>query len=556
MVDAQQVVDGQQALDTDHNKGLSESLGELERVARQIVFLNRELQQYSYAGMHNIQFNVHQIVDDTLALLHPMLEERGILLFPVFDEKCAFDFEGKPEIISALMFNFILTRILMRETHAISDDISYDIERAKTLMLQVNFNETTGLVFDLSPLNQTDSRPSLPRLEQLIGSTALNIEATKMSIPVTATMIPGQRARQGTTARIVVQNHIQQHSIESRLFNLGVEISENESTPSICVIGFEQHEDITNITNKLNPQTKVLLLNNSTLYKQENWYQLRNPIDHVQLTQTIQAHTRRIEENYRLLIVDDYDANLQLLTMILEEMGHTVVAVNNPMDAITRAKLEQFDLIFMDIQLPGISGTQTSRMIREQGFTGRIIALTAHLSEQETTEILQFGINDALLKPVDKKALKNVLNRWLKSTDDPAETSISIHDSLHENNQPREIFSERLALRRANHRPDLANELLQLLMDSLPDDLESLNSAYTTQDAEMFRRQVHKIHGASRYCGVPRLGRAIESLESLAKQDRMLQSDAIRQALNVTNGEIKALREWYVNVAKPFNSQS
>jgi two-component system sensor histidine kinase BarA len=114
------------------------------------------------------------------------------------------------------------------------------------------------------------------------------------------------------------------------------------------------------------------------------------------------------------------------------------------------------------------------------------------------------------------------------------------------------IFDETLALQRANNRPDLAAEMMQLLIDSLPGDQASMNSAYTNKDESGFRRQIHKIHGATHYCGVPRLQAAIKTLETVTKQEQSLKSDTIRLALSITNDEIQALCGWYKSVGEPF----
>lgn len=519
----------------DTNSVSEDILSEINSAGTQIVFLARELLEHNYPEKKESQFDIHQLVDDAIALINPIVDKRDIRLLPIFDEHARFEFTGHPELIKALLFNYILSQLLNR-----------NIENNQPLILQISFIAGARLTFNLSPLQQSDTTYNLARLNDLVGLMEAKFEDTLISTPVSATRIPGKRIR-SLTAYIAVNNYIQRRSIESRLNNLGVDIVEDKTRADICLVCFEKHHEIMNFTKDLDSKTHVLLLHNTTLYNQPNWHQLKSPVDHNELIKTLHKLEDSQQQHHQLMVVDDNLSNLRLITLFLEELGHHVVATDNPLEAVSIIAKTEFDLIFMDIQMPGMTGTKASEVIREQGFEGIIIALTAHLTEVESEEIARCGINSTLLKPVDKTTLSQIINHYLHGID--TQTVLQ--------NPPTEgIFNEELALQRANHRAELAAELLQILIESLPEDQENLNAAYALHDVEEFRRHVHKINGGLRYCGVPRLGIAIDNLETLAKQQDSLDSEETKIALSVSNNEINALRSWYLSTSSPFESKS
>ena len=76
------------------------------------------------------------------------------------------------------------------------------------------------------------------------------------------------------------------------------------------------------------------------------------------------------------------------------------------------AKDERFDLVFMDIQMPNLDGIQSTKLIREMGFSAPIVALTAFAEESNILECLASGMDHFLPKPIRRPALKQVLKKY------------------------------------------------------------------------------------------------------------------------------------------------
>ncbi len=119
---------------------------------------------------------------------------------------------------------------------------------------------------------------------------------------------------------------------------------------------------------------------------------------------------KRIED-LSLLVVDDNEINLMLMEDIFEMMNvGEVKTIDSGIDAVDEIeKNPNYDMIVMDICMPGMDGYEASKKIRQLGYTGRIVALTANVLTTDDTEFKEAMMDDVLLKPVDLDMIKKVL---------------------------------------------------------------------------------------------------------------------------------------------------
>jgi signal transduction histidine kinase/CheY-like chemotaxis protein len=116
-------------------------------------------------------------------------------------------------------------------------------------------------------------------------------------------------------------------------------------------------------------------------------------------------------EPLNILLVDDSEVNLEVVAEMLTRLGHRVTVSPDGEDALTRLSATTFDLVFMDVQLPGMDGLETTRRYRERGGRTPVIALTAHTSVRDRDRCLAAGMNGVLTKPVDSAHLAAALER-------------------------------------------------------------------------------------------------------------------------------------------------
>lgn len=240
------------------------------------------------------------------------------------------------------------------------------------------------------------------------------------------------------------------------------------------------------------------------------------------------------QENYsfhgiKVLAVDDNPANLKLIKALLENLNAFVITASNGHDAlkITKNHAHNLDLILMDIQMPQMDGIETTKAIKKYYNTKNlsappIIAVTAHAILGEHEKMLEHGLNDYLSKPVNEKLLAKKINTWVKQYKNNQQLSIQTEHSPNpetDNNLVKHIDNI-LGLKLANNNQDLANELLELLIESLPQAQIDITNSFTANNYDDFYHQVHKLHGSCCYCGVPRLKKAAASLEKIIKETK------------------------------------
>ena len=223
----------------------------------------------------------------------------------------------------------------------------------------------------------------------------------------------------------------------------------------------------------------------------------------------------------KVLCVDDNPANLLLVQTLLEDMGAKVLAVESGYAAVKAVQSETFDLVLMDVQMPGMDGRQSTEAIRQWESERHctplpIVALTAHAMANEKRALLQSGMDDYLTKPISERQLAQVVLKWtgLALRNHGPERSSDSHGGAHE----LQVLDHDEGLRLAAGKADLAADMLAMLLASLEADREAIRLARETNDNNALIERVHRLHGATRYCGVPQLRAACQRSETLLKQ--------------------------------------
>ena len=109
--------------------------------------------------------------------------------------------------------------------------------------------------------------------------------------------------------------------------------------------------------------------------------------------------------NARILLVEDAPDVQMIVNDLLTSHGHDVVVSADGNEALRLAEQRKFDLMILDVMLPGRSGFEICRRVRERGFDGGILMLTARAQVDDRVEGLATGADDYLVKPFDSKEL-------------------------------------------------------------------------------------------------------------------------------------------------------
>jgi two-component system, sensor histidine kinase and response regulator len=219
------------------------------------------------------------------------------------------------------------------------------------------------------------------------------------------------------------------------------------------------------------------------------------------------------------LLVEDNEINQLVATEMLKSMGlKTFVAESG--DAALRLIAEKnFDVVLMDIQMPGMDGYETTARIRSDSrFTPKklpIIAMTAHAFAEDRARALEAGLNDYISKPVDINQLASTLVRWLAPH--PESTNSNLKKVEPEKaNLPTEIVSQldtQSALRRLGNDQKLYRRLLGLFREEKADLTRELHQALQENNLVLARRLAHTLTGTAASIGAVALSDTARQLE-------------------------------------------
>jgi CheY-like chemotaxis protein len=140
---------------------------------------------------------------------------------------------------------------------------------------------------------------------------------------------------------------------------------------------------------------------------------LTRPLDRLDLRDAVRAvlglHSdalitrhwlRERRSRLKVLAADDNSANRLVLARLLESEGHEVVTVADGREAVAAVQAGQFDIVLMDLDMPGMDGLEATRVLRQSGVEVPVIALTGHLSAERIEACQAAGMTGHLGKPI------------------------------------------------------------------------------------------------------------------------------------------------------------
>jgi len=219
----------------------------------------------------------------------------------------------------------------------------------------------------------------------------------------------------------------------------------------------------------------------------------------------------------RVLVVDDNDINLRLAEIILVKQGMQVCTVHSGDESIELMQDEDFDLVFMDIHMPGLDGYETSRRIRQitdaRNRHPVIIALTANAMKQEVEKIKATGMDDLVIKPISENLVLEIIRKWFD-----LESKSTAHKDKRLRLQPaadcKTVFSIESAKQLVNGDEHIALELFNMFRSELPRHRAAIDTALSGCDWVNLKEYTHKLNGASSSCGTLALRDAANTLEN------------------------------------------
>jgi PAS domain S-box-containing protein len=224
-----------------------------------------------------------------------------------------------------------------------------------------------------------------------------------------------------------------------------------------------------------------------------------------------------------VLVAEDNDVNQLVALGWLDAFGYTADVATNGAEAVAMATTTAYDLVLMDLQMPGTDGFTATRAIRDAETGGRrvpIIAMTASAVDGERDKCLAAGMDDFLTKPVDGEKLEAVLRAHVLDAADAADSAGSAGSADSADSEP---LPELLDMRRLTELDGMGERAVALVdravrnfVEGFAGTMQALRAAVGSADAGEVRQLTHKLRGSALTLGVMRVAGIAQELEELA----------------------------------------
>ena len=195
-----------------------------------------------------------------------------------------------------------------------------------------------------------------------------------------------------------------------------------------------------------------------------------------------------------ILIAEDNHDNQQLISILLSDIGAEITFVENGQQAIDAALSRNYDLIFMDMQMPIMGGVEATKKLRKLNYTKPIIALTANAMRTDHDMCIEAGCDDFLTKPIHKDELFQAVYENLEIISEKVKSNHIVSDVYDRSNIKMQ-------------------ELIIKFVEGLSERISDITAFRNDNDWESMKDELHKIKGIGSSMGYPMITKIAGDLE-------------------------------------------
>jgi len=212
-----------------------------------------------------------------------------------------------------------------------------------------------------------------------------------------------------------------------------------------------------------------------------------------------------------ILVTDDNELNRLVAAIILQNYGARVTESINGSHTIDLLKKQSFDVILMDIQMPGVNGFEATRIIRKSGNNSPIIALTAEAIKGEREKCLAAGMNDYITKPINEDEFLTMLDKWTRRPHIPGNVKL--------NSMSTERLYDLSSLRAISKGNDVfVQKMVNIFCDQTPLMCKQIRQAFNTRDFDEVSAVAHKMKPSIDNLNIVSIKQLVRDIEGAAKE--------------------------------------
>lgn len=268
------------------------------------------------------------------------------------------------------------------------------------------------------------------------------------------------------------------------------------------------------------------------------WFTCKLTIGEKLDLQTTTAILDKVEfsDSCSVLVVEDNETNILVIETMLNKFGIKLDLAHNGEEAVRCSERKRYDLILMDIQMPGMDGIEATRLIRskEQSKDIGIVALTANIMAGDREKYLKVGMNGVLGKPIDTLELLFTLKKWLRDTVIEGKAIFDIEDMLQRMQGDREI----------------AKKIIESFFRNVPKLITNVRDGINTYDFKKIELAAHSIRGSSANLSARKIYSFCDELEKMAQKQDIEGLLARLPLLDRYFDELKVRIEQWMNYGK------
>jgi CheY-like chemotaxis protein len=250
-----------------------------------------------------------------------------------------------------------------------------------------------------------------------------------------------------------------------------------------------------------------------------------------------QSGTEQIPQ-LKILVVDDDVLNQRMMHLLLRREGHQVNLVSNGLEAFESVKLQNYDVVFMDLQMPVMDGIEASRRIRKWENGGQhifIVALTASYLPEEGQVLFEAGIDNYISKPFDIEQIHQLLKYAFQARLHDASDPLVLPE---QEVRPEKVLDIQKGIVQVGGDEETYKELLSDFIQGLPKRLRTIQQLNEIKDLVELSRAAHNLNGIAANLGAAQLSVCARKLDKQSVEGYTESLDSLIQEIQLVVGKL------------------